>query len=100
MSESETQRAILLALTSVPGCRMFRNSVGVAREGNRVTRYGLCVGSSDLIGWYRGRFVAIEVKSATGRTTIEQDRFLDAVWRDGGLAGVCRSVEDALEVLR
>ena len=78
------------------GCRLFRNNTGVARTADGSTiRFGLCVGSSDLIGWTStGRFLAVEVKTPTGRTSQEQDRFISAVRSMGGLAGVCRSVQD------
>jgi hypothetical protein len=63
--------------------------------------YGICVGSSDLIGIAPcGRFLAVEVKTATGRVTKEQQTFIDAVCRAGGIAGIARSVDDALQLLR
>lgn len=61
---------------------------------------GLCVGSSDIIGITPdGRFLAVEVKTKTGRATAEQIRFIDAVRRKGGVAGIARSVDDALSLL-
>jgi hypothetical protein len=100
MTESQTQQQILIALNSRPDGRLFRNQVGVLHTiDGRTIRAGLCVGSSDLIGWYNGRFLAIEVKSDTGRTTTEQDAFLAAVRRGGGLAGVARSVDEALQII-
>ena len=106
--------------------RLFRNNTGqawqgaahVARGPEMVTllpgdvvirkaqpvRYGLCVGSSDLIGWTcvgeHAVFTAIEVKASRGRVTDEQATFLMAVERAGGRAGVARSVEDAQAILR
>lgn len=96
--ESAIQRDILLALGALPHVRVFRNSVGLARDprsGAKV-RFGLCVGSSDLIGLCRGRFLALEVKTATGRPTPEQLAFIAMVRAQGGIAGVVRSVADAL----
>lgn len=72
---------------------------------------GLCVGSSDAIGWVSREitsqdvgktfalFTAVECKSEDGRPTQEQLRFIDAVQRAGGLAGIARSVEQAEEIL-
>jgi len=100
MTEAQTQQQILIALNSRPDCRLFRNQVGVLHTmDGRTVRAGLCVGSSDLIGWFRGRFLAIEVKSDTGKTSKEQDAFLAAVRVGGGIAGVARSVEDALRII-
>jgi hypothetical protein len=62
---------------------------------------GLGLGSSDLIGCTGpyGRLLAIEVKSETGRTMEEQQRFIDVVRRYKGVAGVARSVEEAFRLL-
>lgn len=57
-------------------------------------------GGSDLIGCtLAGRFVALEVKTPTGRATPEQLRFIEAVRRNGGVGAVVRSVEEAVQVL-
>lgn len=56
-------------------------------------------GVSDIIGLYKGRFIAIEIKTAGGRVTPEQDRFLEAVRRHGGVAFVARSIDDVIEGL-
>jgi hypothetical protein len=73
-------------------------------------RYGLQPGSSDLIGWRTvtitpemvgqqvAVFTSIEVKTATGRVKPEQKLWLDKVQAAGGIAGVARSVEDALRI--
>ena len=129
MSEHITQQRILLAHGS-GSVRLWRNNVGTGwagqatkvtpgnlraiaaglRPGDVVIRQGrplhagLCVGSSDLIG-YRvvdrvAQFVALEVKSATGRPTAQQVQFLDHIQAAGGLAGIARSVDDAAAILR
>jgi hypothetical protein len=128
MSEHITQQRILLACGS-GDTRLWRNNVGTGwagqatkvtpgnlraitaalRPGDVVIRQGrplhagLCVGSSDLIG-YRvvdrvAQFVALEVKSATGRPTAQQTQFIDHINAVGGCAGIVRSVEDARAVL-
>ena len=75
----------------------------VIRQG-RPLHAGLCVGSSDLIGYRQvdgiAQFVALEVKSATGRPTAQQVQFLDHIQASGGLAGIARSVNDAAAILR
>ncbi len=98
----------LLLRCSQLGARIFRNNVGKLRDVNgRVVTYGLCVGSSDLIGYlpvtitaeHVGQtlalFVAIEAKSQTGRLRPEQQQFLKVVQQHGGLVCVARSTEDA-----
>lgn len=105
MSENQIQIAIMVAIGSLPGVRIFRNNIGMARHNNgQLVRYGVGgSGGSDIIGWVDGRFLAIEVKTPTGRTAKaraeQQQRFLDAVRRDGGISGRCRSPEEALALI-
>jgi hypothetical protein len=129
MSEHVIQQQILLAHGS-GATRLWRNNVGTGwagqatkvtggnlravsqalRPGDVVIRQGrplhagLCVGSSDLIGYRQvdgiAQFVALEVKSATGKATKEQVQFLDHIQAAGGLAGIARSVDDAAAILR
>ena len=129
MSEHITQQRILLACGS-GNVRLWRNNVGTGwagqatkvtsgnlraiaaglRPGDVVIRQGrplhagLCVGSSDLIGYRQvngiAQFVALEVKSATGRPTAQQVQFLDHINAVGGLAGIARSVDDAAAILQ
>ena len=86
---------------------VIRNDVGkaeVVRENLVVQHltYGLGVGSADLIGCCvpSGRFLGLEVKTATGRLSEDQRRWL-AVWaKRGALVGVVRSVDEALALVR
>ena len=96
MSESTIQRDIRLALGSDPDVVFWRNNCGVATFGRTKVRYGLAVGSSDLIGSVCGRFAALEVKSATGRAREEQERYLALVRKKGGFAAIVRSPAEAL----
>jgi len=73
--------------------------------------HGAPPGSADLLGWHTvtvtpemvGRrlavFVAIEVKSATGRATAEQQNFGEAVRRAGGIAVVARNEDQIAAAL-
>lgn len=96
-AENRVLNECMLAL-SAAGCLIWRNDTGAYRaEGNRLVRYGLCKGSADLIGVAPdGRFLAVECKTATGRTTLEQDKFIAAVIAKGGRAGVARSGDQAV----
>jgi hypothetical protein len=104
MSETELVQKIRLE-ASKHGITLFRNNVGALKDINgRLVRYGLSKGSSDLIGWRKihgiAQFIAIEVKSPTGTVKPEQLTFINAVLNSGGLAGVCRSVEDFLNLIK
>ena len=98
-SERDIQAAIMLALSKA-GCLCWRNNTGVLPDSRGIpVRFGLCPGSSDLIGiGPDGVFVAIEVKTATGKATDAQLRFIDAVRARGGRAGIARSPEDAIKI--
>jgi hypothetical protein len=107
MSEQELQQLIRLELGRGP-VRLWRNNVGALRdERGRLVTYGLCKGSSDLIGLsqvvigpqHLGQtlavFSALEVKTTKGRIRVEQEKFLQLVQQLGGRGGVVRSVEEA-----
>lgn len=106
-SESDIQNEIRLAV-SKHGSRMFRNNVGLFRtQDGRTVRTGLCVGSSDLIGWTPhvitaddvGRtvavFTAIEVKKPGGRATADQENFIQVVSDSGGISGIVTDSDSA-----
>jgi hypothetical protein len=135
--EHHVQQRILLACGS-GDARLWRNNVGtgwagqatritagnvravasqlrpgdVVIRGGRPLHAGLCVGSSDLIGYrslvvgaeHVGQrlavFAAVEVKTERGRASAEQTRFLNHIEQAGGKAGIARSVDDAHRILR
>lgn len=94
--------------------RMFRNNVGVAyRKGSDVPiRFGLCEGSSDLIGIRTvaitedmvgdtiGQFVAAEVKAPRGWITKPQRTFGETIKSLGGLFVIVRSLDDLEEIVK
>jgi hypothetical protein len=102
MRESEIQRSIQLELAKI-GVRLFRNNTGYLQAKNgQYVHFGLCTGSSDLVGIVppSGRFLAIEVKTETGKTTKEQEAFLNMVNSLGGIGFIARSPEEALQKLK
>ena len=57
-------------------------------------------GISDILGILSdGRFLAIEVKSKTGRPTKEQLTFIENINKRGGVAFVARSIQEVDEKL-
>jgi hypothetical protein len=116
---------VLLAVGALPTVRLFRNNTGMGWAGKvkklgpsrvliedaRPLHAGLVKGSSDLVGWTSRKieprhvgetwavFTALEVKDGSGRLSEDQERFLRAVQRAGGIAEEVRSGEDALEAL-
>lgn len=56
-------------------------------------------GVADILGCFKGHFIAIEVKTKKGKLTDHQISFLKDVAKSGGYACVVRSVEDAIEFI-
>lgn len=101
-TEANIQNDILIALSGA-GCVVWRQNTGAYKcsKTGRLIRYGLCVGSSDIIGIAPGGlFLAVEVKKVGGAVRKGQPEFISAVRKAGGLAGIARSVEDALAIVR
>jgi len=110
-SEHEIQHRIRLACGRGP-VRLWRNNTGaLVDQQGRFVRFGLCKGSSDLIGLRSleitpelvgqriAQFVALEIKTGSGTVSPEQRAFLRLVQGLGGVAAVCRSVEEAEQLL-
>lgn len=110
-TEQHIQQSIRLACGKGP-VRLWRNNVGrlLDQRGQMVT-FGLCPGSSDLIGLRSmvitpemvgqrvAVFCAIEVKSERGRVRAEQEAFLNHIKGMGGRAGIARCISDAEGIL-
>lgn len=56
-------------------------------------------GVADIILCYKGKFVACELKDATGKPTPQQLEFIASVIKSGGIAGVCRTLHDIWKLL-
>ena len=112
-SETKLQQEIRLALGTIPSLRLFRNQVGQLPDPRtgRYVQFGLAKGSSDLVGFKTIKitpemigqdlavFTSIEVKTAKGRLTPMQHNWLSCVRKAGGITGVARSVQDAIQII-
>lgn len=127
MAEAERHRRFMKLATKL-GARLFRNNVGQGWTGKRIQggagslvvlqdarpfHAGLCVGSSDLIGWTPvtitpdmvgqtiAVFTAVEVKEPVRpRVTTEQAAFIHTIAQAGGYSGVAITDEDVSRILR
>ena len=128
MNETNLLRSIMLAMSkALPNVRLFRNNTGmawvgkllhrtgtgtVAIENARPLHAGLCVGSSDLIGWTSvlitpdmvgqtiAVFTAIEVKQRGKRPTNEQVNFMRNVREAGGISILANHTERSVSDLK
>ena len=112
--ETILQNRIRLALSlNCRDCTIFRNHCGALKDNrtNRLVTFGLSPGSPDLIGWKSvtitpemvgqtiAVFCGIEIKTPVGTIREDQQNWLNRLSDAGGIAGVARSVDDALVLL-
>lgn len=98
--EHDIQNAIRAALA--PYAVIFRANVGRMKlPDGRYFSTGLPVGFSDLFGVRKsdGRAVFIEVKTASGRVSQFQYNFLEMMRKNGAIAGIARSPEQAIKLI-
>lgn len=99
MKESNIQQLIRLEASRL-GCILWRNNTGfLPDKTGRLVKFGLCEGSSDLIGIYKGRFVAIEVKQPKKKPTEKQKNFLLTIRKNGGISGCIDSPDKVQQLL-
>ena len=108
MTEKEIQNDIIRHLSARADLRLFRQQVGVAVPISQccpqcrryAIRFGV-PGMADLIGIQgpQGRYIAVEVKSPTGRQSEEQKTFQTVVTSLGGLYVVARGIDDVQPLL-
>jgi hypothetical protein len=104
--ETNIQQRIRLALGTREDVRLFRNQVGQLPDPRtgRPVQFGLAKGSADIVGWTTKTITEDDVgKSYAIFTSIEvktlQQNWLHTVQTAGGIAGVARSPEDALQII-
>lgn len=99
--EHAIQNAVRIALSEY--ATVFRANVGsgVTYDG-RHFETGLPKGFSDLFGFRHsdGRIFFIEVKTPSGRLSSCQKIFLEQMRNYGAIAGVARSVDDAVRIIQ
>jgi hypothetical protein len=93
-----TNRTRLHLADKFPGIILWRNSIGY--DARAKVYYGIGGrGGSDLIGMYRGRFIALEAKAPGSHTDpahlADQKNFIRVIRESGGIAGFFESPEGA-----
>ena len=96
MSEAILKRQIMDWLNTQPGayCRVIQISGIHGRKS-------LSKGVADILGAYKGRPLAIEVKVGANKPEPDQEEFL-RLWmrRGGGISVVAYSLDDVITALR
>lgn len=114
MSKSESLIMKTIQISSPEyGAMLFRNNTGAYKtDAGHYVQFGVGgKGGSDLIGITPvtitkemvgetvGVLTAIEVKSARGKPTEAQIKFITAVKKQGAIAGIARSVDDVKKII-
>lgn len=102
--ESDILNAVRERLAMMNDIIIYRNNVGVLKDSRGIpVRYGLSIGSCDLIGSLTvniggmriARALAIEVKRPGQKPTAEQVAWMENAIRAGWVVGVVTSVTEA-----
>lgn len=99
-SEQKIQNEIILAANQ-RGHRLWRSNAGrIVTKDNRIVQL-MPKGFPDTVGFRKsdGKFIAIEVKTKTGRLRPEQIKFKEFAETMPILYGVARSTEDAMKII-
>jgi penicillin-binding protein-related factor A (putative recombinase) len=101
-SEKQIENSILQWLSYQPRCKAWKNqSVGiydpVRKSYRKPASKFTAKGSSDIIGIWNGRMICIEVKSAKGRLTPEQNEFLKAMSALGAFCLVAKDLQTVID---
>ena len=98
-TEANILNDCLIALSEA-GCLAWRNNTGKLqdKQGRWVT-FGLCLGSSDIIGIAPGGiFFAVECKKIGGAIRPAQWTFIKNVKAKGGRAGFAYNSQEAVDI--
>lgn len=103
MLEKDIKRQIIQYLRFKNIFCWVQSNVGIYDQASgkyrKLNGIGQMKGVSDILGIYKGRPLAIEVKTPTGRLSEFQDHFLKQFEKAGGIAILARSVDDVEKVL-
>lgn len=98
--EHAIQNKIRIALSDT--CIIFRINVGTGyTHDGRYFTTGVPPGFSDLFGFRKsdGKAIFIEVKTQKGKPTQKQRNFIQQMQLSGAIADICRSDQDALNLI-
>jgi len=103
--ENLIEQSILQYLEFLPGCYAWKNHTTGYFDTRTQTfkkqksKYAIN-GVSDILGIYKGKLLAIEVKDPQNKSrTDSQNKFIETITRYGGLAFYATSVDEVKEKL-
>jgi penicillin-binding protein-related factor A (putative recombinase) len=101
MKETDLLQEVRMKASQL-GAVMWRNNSGAYKtSAGHYIKYGVAnPGGSDLIGIYKGKFTALEIKLPNKQPTVEQRNFLDTVTKNGGIAAVITHPDQLENILK
>lgn len=101
-SEKDLERAIIKRLNSFDDCMVFKSSYTFSKNRKVYGAHQFPYapkGVADILGIFRTKPIAIEVKWNGGRVSQDQQKFLADFKSKGGIALVINSIEDLEQCL-
>lgn len=100
MKEGDIQSQIMIALSYCPTVAWAHvTTTGTVKRRGKFITVG-SPGMPDIIGQMRnGKLFGIEVKMPKEKDSAEQYEFIEMITSNNGVAGVARSVDDALMIV-
>lgn len=101
MKEKDILQLVRLRASEL-GALVWRNNCGAYKDPKGYyIKYGVCnPGGSDLIGIFKGKFLALEIKQPDKKPTPEQQLFIDVINKNGGIAAVITSPDELNNILK
>lgn len=98
-TETDLQNRIRVGISDIAVAH--RINVGTFKVGKRYVSTGVRPGFSDLFGHRKsdGKAFYLEIKTDKGVVSEKQEKFIAAMQKTGAIAGVCRSVAEARQLL-
>lgn len=98
-TETDLQNRIRVGISDI--AVTHRINVGTFKVGKRFVSTGVRPGFSDLFGHRKsdGKAFYLEIKTDKGVVSENQEKFITAMQKTGAIAGVCRSVAEARQLL-
>jgi hypothetical protein len=99
MKEADIKRVICEWLALQKGCFFWIQSAGKIPGRKNTSRFQRN-GIADILGIWKGRPMASEVKMPEGRVSEEQKEFLARFAAEGGISIIAKTLDDVTSVLQ
>ena len=101
-AKAEAAEAVVMKLSEREITKQIREYLAIQHVFHWKNWQGLgsAPGVADILGIYKGKPLAIEVKTEKGKLSTNQALFLEQFRAEGGIAIIARSVSDIADIIR